>query len=534
MKCYREKSVFIVILLVLLTTLNLSCTDSDVIDDTDGDSEDTSDDGDVDVYIDGDNAVDGDTSVDGDMDTGEQDVVEEESQNGECIRTYESGSVGMIMNNGKAQSGYTLFAPNSSRTVYLINLCGEVVHSWECGYMPGQAVYLLEDGRLLHTANPGRTSHTSMSAGGEGGIVQLFSFDGELEWSYELYNSDYRLHHDVEMLPNGNILAIAWEHKTASEAVEAGRNPASIDSELWPDAILELDPTKGEGEEIVWEWHIWDHLIQDYDATKENYGTVADHPELMDLNYYQNRESEDWVHTNAVDYNEELNQIALSLHNMGEIIIIEHTETSEIAAGHTGGQYGMGGDILYRWGNPRVYDAGDANDQYFFGQHDVNWIEDGYPGEGNLLVFNNGLGRKDGEYSSVDEIVTPITESGTYSLNAGEAFGPTTTAWTYLEDPPENFYSANISGAQRLKNGNTLICEGANGRIFEVTDDGEMVWEYINPVTINGILTQGETVPSDGQGQQNSVFRAYRYAEDYPGLAGRDLTPQGFIELSAD
>ena len=89
--------------------------------------------------------------------------------------------------------------------------------------------------------------------------------------------------------------------------------------------------------------------------------------------------------------------------------------------------------------------------------------------------------RPGGDHSSVDELVLPVDESGRYARKPGAAFGPDQPVWSYTAPKKSDFYSFFISGAQRLPNGNTLICEGSNGRIFEVTPAGEIVWEYINP-----------------------------------------------------
>ncbi len=259
---------------------------------------------------------------------------------------------------------------------------------------------------------------------------------------------------------------IARETKTDAEAIAAGRNPDMIPhrGELWPDHIIEVEPIGPTGGNIVWEWHVWDHLIQDYDPSKQNYGVVADHPELVDINFGSARA--DWIHMNSIDYNEEFDQILVSVNAFQEIWVIDHSTNSEEAAGHTGGNSGKGGDILYRWGNPQAYRAGNANDQKFFHQHDAQWIESGYPGESNILVFNNGRDRPDGLYSSVDEIVPPVDENGNYSLTPGFPYGPEVQTWVYTAESPTDFYSPNLSGAQRLPNGNTLICNGANGYFF--------------------------------------------------------------------
>jgi hypothetical protein len=388
---------------------------------------------------------------------------------------------------------YTLFAPLGETTTYLIDEAGETAFTWPSSYRPGNAVYLLENGNLLRTGN---TRSAEFNVGGAGGIVEEITPDGTVVWSFEHDSAQGRLHHDVEPLPNGNVLMIAWELKTETEAIDAGRDPALLaDGELWPEVVIEVDP---ETNDIVWEWHVWDHLVQDYDASQANYGVVADHPELIDLNYTGSGTrpgDADWNHINSIDYNAELDQILLSVRNVSEIWVIDHATTIAEAAGHSGGNRGMGGDLLYRWGNPAAYEAGDATDQQLFVQHDAQWIPEGSPGVGNILIFNNGQGRPDGDYSSVDEIVPPVDSAGNYT-----GTGPAAPTWRYVADPPSDFYARHISGAQRLPDGNTLICDGPSAHLFEVDAGGEVVWEY-----------------DHGDG---AVFRATRYASDYEGLPG--------------
>jgi hypothetical protein len=246
-----------------------------------------------------------------------------------------------------------------------------------------------------------------------------------------------------------------------------------------PDHVIEVKPTGPTTGDIVWEWHLWDHLIQDFDPRQNNYGVVTDHPELVDINF--GKENMDWNHINSIDYNEEFDQIILSSYGQDEIWIIDHSTTTEEAAGHTGGNSGKGGDILYRWGNPQAYRAGDLNDKKLFGQHDAQWIESGCPGEGNILVFNNGENRPNGKYSSIDEIVPPVDANGSYFYTPGNAYGPEEPIWIYTAENPTDFYSYRLSGAHRIPNGNTLVCDGPHGYFFEVTLDKELVWEYTNP-----------------------------------------------------
>ncbi len=452
----------------------------------------------------------------------------------ECSDYNPGRTVGLIKCQPGAFEGYTLFAPLESTNTYLIDMYGRLVHSWESDFTPALSAYLLENGNLLRAASLGSQGNPFFQGvHGQGGRVQIFEWDGTIVWDY-MYSSERHLqNHDIEILPNGNILINAWERKTFEQAVAAGRDPnLLVDGELWPHHIIEVAPIGQTGGIIVWEWHVWDHLVQDYDPAKDNFGVVEDHPELVHINYAKNPIA-DWNHDNAIDYNKEFDQIIVSVSYFNEIWVIDHSTTTSEAAGHGGGKSGKGGDILYRWGNPRAYRAGDASDQKLFFQHDSQWIESGLPGEGNILIFNNGLDRPGDDYSSVDEIIPPVDGLGRYSLTVGAAFGPDEAAWIYKKDNPADFYSDYISGAHRLANGNTLICSGAKGLIFEVTAGKEVVWEYVNPVADQGPVVQGEAIPIDPDEGcwMNHVFRAYRYAPDYPGLAGKDLTPGDFIEL---
>jgi hypothetical protein len=385
---------------------------------------------------------------------------------------------------------YVLYAPLQGNTTYLMDSAGNTAHSWACDCGAGNhAGYLLENGNLLR---PGQVQNNDFAGGGGGGKIQEIDWDGNVVWEFSYSNSDHYAHHDIEPMPNGNILAIAWEVKTAAEAEQAGRDS---NEEVWPDHIIEIEPSGSSNGTIVWEWHAWDHLIQDHDSSKDNYGVVAEHPEKIDVNAGESGPGPgggDWLHLNGVGYNPELDQIVFSSHFLHEIYVIDHDTTTTEAAGQAG-------DLLYRWGNPANYDAGNSSAQMFYVVHNGQWIDEGLPGAGNFLAFNNGDGRPTGNWSSADEIASPVNGSGDYGIDAlatGEAFGPADLYWTYSDGA--SFYSNHISSAQRLSTGDTLICEGTSGAFHLVTEDGNEIWSES---------------PSD------EVARALLYFADYPGLS---------------
>jgi hypothetical protein len=432
-------------------------------------------------------------------------------------------TMGLFQNDAAAFNGYTLFQPLANTNIYLIDNCGEQVHSWTTGLTPGNSVYLLENGDILR---PCKINNGTFSGGGSGGFLERRDWAGQVLWSYNYSNSLYHQHHDIELLPNGNILVIAWEMMSNADAIAAGRNPLYLNNNLWPDKIVELQPLGVDSAVLVWEWHATDHLVQDFDNTKANYGVVADNPQLINFNFVNgNGTNSDWLHLNGIDYNAALDQIIMSNHNFSEIWIIDHSTTTAQAASDSGGDMGKGGDLLYRWGNPQAYNRGTITDKKLFSQHDAQWIPDSLPDGGKLMVFNNGLNRPAGNNSSIDIINPSVDLSGNYLFATNNTYLPDTLDWTYMD--AGNFYSSNISGTQRLGNGNTLICEGngANGgHFFEVDRSGQKVWDYINPVGLAGPMTQGANP------NQNNVFRCYRFAPDYPAFTGRTLSTQGPIE----
>jgi len=422
-----------------------------------------------------------------------------------------------------AYPGYTLFSSLAYPQAFLVDNYGYLVHSWPTTFVTGNTHYILENGDLLRCADPG--GNTVFIAGGDGGLVQQRDWDNNILWEFLYSNDDVRQHHDIAPMPNGNVLVVAWEYRTEAECIQAGRDPALLpDNELWPDHVIEIEPDGLGSAAIVWEWHAWDHMIQDFDNTKDNFGVVGDHPELIDINHITS--GGDWLHINSIDYNSELDQIVLSVPRFNEFWIIDHSVTTAEAVGHTGGNHGMGGDILYRWGNPQTYDRGTVADQKLWWEHDVDWIDAGLPGAGNIMVFNNGRNRPEGNYSTMEEITTTVDGDGMYPQpGPGLPHGPAAQSW--IHEPIPHVYSSGLSSTQRVANGNTVIAIGRAGVFFEIDDEENTLWNYINPVGAEGPINQGD--PPSG----NTAFRAERYGVDFLGFVGRDLTPGSTIEMYA-
>ncbi len=473
-----------------------------------------------------------------------------------------------------ASEGPVLFSPLRARNTYLIDARGEVLHTWDSPHPP-LSVYLLGDGTLLRV---GRIDdNPTFHGGGLGGRIQQLAKDGSVLWEFVLSDEKQSLHHDIEPLPNGNVLAIGWELLTRDEAVALGRAPEATHAKgWWPCWVLEIRPTRPSGGEIVWEWRAKDHLIQDFDPSKPNYGSIAEHPGRIDVNADHRAEapqsdaeraeaeaqaeemaalgyagggddeededgdapsgprSGDWLHLNGIDYQPATDLILLSGPELCEVWILDHSTTTAEARGSKGGRFGKGGEILYRWGNPTIYGHGSEADQKLFYQHQADWVPPGLPGAGHVTIFNNGSERPGKEYSSIEELELPFDPARGFTREPGKPFGPAAPVWSYSD--PENFFSFFISGCHRLANGNTFVCSGKQGRFFEVTPAKEIVWEYWNPYGGELEMGMGRAggAPPDGPPpggaapggppgggspvEPTSCFRATRLAPDHPGL----------------
>ena len=418
-------------------------------------------------------------------------------------------TIGLIVNKPQAARGYTLLYSRNARIVYLIDSLGRYVHKWE---LPGhiRVAELLENGNLLTSYRQSLDTGT---------FVTEFDRASNIVWEYTVEG----FHHDFLKLPNGNILLLMSGRMTSQDAIAVGADPRyMVPDEVRYDYLREVKPTGPNSSDIVWEWSVLDHLIQDNTPTAPNYGAIAGNPQRIHINYLFGDNSDTLprhvAYINAIDYNPVLDYIMLSSRSYSELWIIDHNTTTEEAAGPKG-------DLLYRWGNPRVYGAGDYQDQQLFGQHDTQWIPHDLPGAGNVLIFNNGteFTVPPRRYSTIDEIILPDLQGRTYPQTRTLAFAPPGHIWTYTAPKPADFYAYQGSGTQRLPNGNTQICEATSGTIFQVTSGGELVWKYINPTYRGRPKIQGES-------SQTPTYRAPWYPPDYPGLKDMELTPKGPIE----
>jgi hypothetical protein len=360
------------------------------------------------------------------------------------------------------ENSLVLAIENGGNTSYLLNKQGQRVYQWDFDTRLGNDLELLPDGKLIGMF---KVFGPEINFGGAGGTVKILNSNSGVDWQYTYHSEDYIAHHDVEMLPNGNVLFISWER--VSESI-AQQNGANVTNDIFPESLIEIDPSSNQ---IVWRWNSFDHIIQDLDANKPNYGNINDNPNRIDINYNSAISNGDIMHANGIDYDEAKDVIYLSVNFYSEIWVIDHSTTTTEAASSSGGNYNKGGDLIYRFGNPEAYN--NIGNRLFYNNHFPNLIEKEVPGKDNMLVYvnkDNGM-----EQSAVYELDLPET----FNLLPNTNNEPN-IVWEFT-DPA--MYSRIISGAVRLKNGNTLICDGSYG-FWEITQDGLVAWKY-NSQNIN-------------------------------------------------
>ncbi|OFY82268.1 MAG: hypothetical protein A3F72_09565 [Bacteroidetes bacterium RIFCSPLOWO2_12_FULL_35_15] len=360
--------------------------------------------------------------------------------------------------------GYTLYSIKTTSTAQLVDTNGTVYHTWTdaTAKKTGYSTYLMPGGFLWRAIE--RTGN-SFTGGPICGEVQKLDYNGNVVWDFVYSTTAYCTHHDICPMPNGNVLLIAYETKTGTQVTAAGCSTFS--NTMWPDKIVEVQPTGATTGNVVWEWHAWDHLVQNTNASAANYQTsIVNHPELLNINYQAQK---DWLHMNGVDYNPILDQVTFSSHNLSEIYVIDHSTTTAEAATHSGGNSGKGGDILYRWGNPAAYGA--TGTKILNVVHDAHWIPEGCPNAGNLAGYNNKGITSPSNASCVDFIAPPVSGYN-YSLTPGSAYLPS----SYTKRILAGGYNSNEGGSQQLPNGNTLVSMGISGYIKEFGPTGTLLW----------------------------------------------------------
>ena len=342
---------------------------------------------------------------------------------------FSQNTVGLTFQDSTIMDGYHLFFPDFQPNVYLMDPCGQIVHTWEgdVDFWPGFSVYLTPEGNLIKASRPIIDPEgVVLRASGQAGVVEIYDWDNNLLWEYELLVGDRRLHHDIEPMPNGNILVNAWGEITREEAEALGRDPESLfGNVLFDEIIMEIDPTTSE---VVWEWKASDHLIQTFDTSAPNWvGNPSAHQGNIDLNFIgDSGNARDWLHFNAIDYNEELDQIIVNSATFGEFWIIDHSTTTEEAATDSGGRSGIGGDLMYRWGNPAAFNGGGIEDKMLFFKHSPQWVSgqltDKSQRKGEVILFNNRLNG----FSAVNILSLPEFDTLTWNyVKTGNQFGPT-------------------------------------------------------------------------------------------------------------
>jgi hypothetical protein len=444
--------------------------------------------------------------------------------------------------------GYILGAHHSnSAKTYLFDKDLNIVHTWnhEGQESPqnGYACYLLENGHLLRSG----ISQNAVSSGAfpKQGTISEIDANKNFVWSCTLEDTVRMLHHDFKVLPNGNILMVSFVCYCKDSAIAAGLDSALFtsggrifsglsktqfgmsDNSVQLESLLELQPDRSGGgnHTIVWEWNIIDHVISP--------DLALEHPEKIktDLGPFFVGQ---WVHLNGMDYDPVKDLIVFSSRVFSEFFIIDHSTSTTEAAGSTGGTYGKGGDLLYRWGRPSNYcrqsmlidsfwvvnrrsrqeeeeeevDSTLQFDTTYYHENDVvhclhcpTWIPEGYPGAGNVMFFHNNVDAAMSKLgnSQIIEVTPDINADGQFVMSPGTPTIPLTPTWIYT--PQDDMFSQSMSSAIRMPSGNTIIHEaypggnysGTNSIIREVDRNGTVVWGPQEMVLPSDTIVRNDT-----------------------------------------
>lgn len=347
--------------------------------------------------------------------------------------------------------------------VTLMDMHGKAVHSWQTPY-PAWYARLMPDGHLVvvlrcSKPSPKRPGFGDYRMGGATGMLMELDWESNIVFQY----FDPNMHHDFRKLPNGNYIYVGWERVPRDHAIKVRggqKGTEHKDGTMFGDYFREIDSNGA----TVWEWHGIEHFDPDIDII----GAI--HPR------------EEWTHINDVDIMPDGNILSDSRHTDGAFIIDKES-----------------GNIIWRWGNVAYLDEETGQVEHrdvrdptnMGGPHDGHLIAEGLPGEGNMLIYDNAM------YTYYSRALEVDIKTGEAVWQSEEPFG----SEGYISG--RIHFCPFISGADRMPNGNTVICNGGNGVVFEITKDRELVWHWVREK------------PDLESPVRWGIFRAHRYGRDY-------------------
>jgi hypothetical protein len=372
-----------------------------------------------------------------------------------------NNSVPFIVKELVDNTGYILAIENGKKTCYLMDHLGQKLRTWNFELPLGQDAELAPDGSLyglFQVPDPNK----DMTFGGKSGLVRKINTLNQVVWEFKISSDNEITHHDLELLPNGNLLVLVWQRIHKEEAAQLGY---ISDHDLFVEKVVEINPDL---DEIVWEWNSWDHIVQNKTPDHPSFGEPVDHKNKIDIMYnYQSDyhrfiEIGDIMHANGLAYLPELDLIAISVNFYNEVWFIDHSISKAEARGSIGGRFNVGGDLVYRLGNPTAY--GFSSPKLLDFNHHPSFVRSD-KGNGLLLFNNNGAERR----SKAMEFELPSFSGIPVEIGPSPKL-----VFEYSND--EMFFEI-VGGAVRLPNGNTLICEGDFG-FWEVNSAGQLLWKY--------------------------------------------------------
>jgi len=315
---------------------------------------------------------------------------------------------------------------------------------------------------------PGRPGLRPFAIGGFGGIIAEFTWGGDEVFRHVDLNS----HHDVLKLANGNYLYLAWEPvpQELRGKVRGGIKDtefkvmlkvAGESRVMFNDVLVEIDPQQ----QPVWVWRANEYLDPDVDILA------------------QVQPRQEWSHVNAIQEMADGN-ILITARTLDSMMIIDKRTKK----------------IIFRWGNMTRLDKKtgelvlNQGTDTLSGPHDAREIPPGFPGAGHLTCYDNGFLERSSLRASraveIDRATRQLVwQSTRFKDGVSQDFG-------------RKHYSPLVGSAEKLPNGNMMMCEGINGRLFQVTENLEEVWEYLNPFSSDELF-------------RGAVFKAQCYAPDY-------------------